>query len=211
MHELNISRDERDEAYDESRSLSPSDSLSQAGIRSPNRAGSNTPKAQNSSLPRSFSEFGTPDPTQSFYHSNQLAEMVSRPNHPSSLKFRPDGGPSTVASLPNSSPRKQELPTKTSPFVRSLDASSSYSSSPSNGSSGNSAFSKNSPPSVSSRTTSTMMPGSGYLALFNQIATQKHLVPQWHFTSSGPAHKPVFNAKLSRKASHLIQVPNLLG
>jgi hypothetical protein len=42
--------------------------------------------------------------------------------------------------------------------------------------------------------------GSGFLALFNQIASQKRINPHWETSQSGPDHRPAFYAKVSGRS-----------
>jgi hypothetical protein len=72
------------------------------------------------------------------------------------------------------------------------------------------------PPSLTSSNSSSDSPGSGYsqastksvaggyLALFNQMATQKKEKVEWKMSSSGPPHKPKFEAQVIGKSCRLI-------
>jgi len=50
--------------------------------------------------------------------------------------------------------------------------------------------------------TSTQSVTGGHLALFNQMATQKQEQVEWKISSSGPPHKPRFDAQVFGKSHH---------
>ncbi|PVF94499.1 ribonuclease III [Serendipita vermifera] len=93
------------------------------------------------------------------------------------LGFHPHG---TISSPGSSSPY-------TGSVYQTPDSKSSGSSGPSN------LGSPTPTPIVPQSTAQT----SGYLALFNQFAAQRHVVPVWTTESAGPPHRPIFTAKVT--------------
>jgi len=104
------------------------------------------------------------------------------------LKFRPEGEPSTAPSTPSTH------------GVVHTSSPSHYSSSPRSTAS---RLSTNTLPPTSPTT------GNGYLALFNQLAAQRHVAPIWSTEMSGPAHKPTFEATVMGTSSTFLSTSAL--
>lgn len=141
--------------------------LSQNSLLGP---GSITPKARTrawGSAPAPSTQRVTAPQDEPFHYAGEPARKASSVTNPSALKFRKDGGPSTIA------------PTTIAPSFPTPLAPP-YTPSPR--------------PTTSSQSPTT---GNGFLALFNQLAAQKHIEPVWTTGSSGPAHKPTFDATVT--------------
>jgi hypothetical protein len=152
------------------------------------RPGSSTPKARTrawGSAPPSSTQGIPAQQDQPFHYAGEPARKVSSVSNPSALKFRAQGGPSTIAST---------APEPSSP------SSPPYSSSP-----------KPPTPSPSIFSGSSQPTGNGFLALFNQLADQKHVERGWTTGMSGPPHKPTFDAKVTGRPLCFINFRLLTG
>ena len=164
--------------------VSPSvSSPSEPGHYSPNFPGHHSP----SHLPFAPNSQYAPDtrhnvPSYTHQNSGQSPQLPSgdRSNRSSSSNtVRPPAR--TPRDYPSSS-NATVSPSVTSPSVTSPSVTNSSSS-------GQSDFS----------TSSTRSVAGGYLALFNQMATQKKEKVEWKISSSGPPHKPKFDAQVFGK------------
>ncbi|CAG8709934.1 15652_t:CDS:2, partial [Acaulospora colombiana] len=146
-----------------------------------------TPKAQENTL---YSQPKPPilSPPQIYsperpFSLSTLNSRTSISSQAGGLGFHPNGTITSPGSS-NSSPY-----TVASSVYQTASSTSSGSSGPPRGSS-------MSNPIVSQSTAQT----SGYLALFNQFAAQRHLTPDWSTESAGPPHRPTFTAKVTGDA-----------
>lgn len=142
------------------------------------RPGSSTPKAQVRSWGSApaMSTPGTPGSLAGpFQQAGEPARIASKISVQSALKFRPTGGPSTIPGFPTNRTVNSNLPPP-SHYSDPLPTSSA--------------------PSPGSFSPMSQTTGNGFLALFNQLASQKHIDPVWTTASSGPPHKPTFEAKV---------------
>ncbi|CCA68545.1 hypothetical protein PIIN_02408 [Serendipita indica DSM 11827] len=112
-----------------------------------------------------------------------ISQLSDLPSVPSGLKFHPHGSPSVSNLTPRSNPLLTPVSMTQTPRRPSLNYAPA-----------------------------TSPPPGGYLALFNQLASQKHIEPEWLATatgksftvsdvvhsadqgSKGPAHRPTFKA-----------------
>lgn len=147
---------------------------------------------------------GHHSPSQLPFVSNSQYTPDTRPNVPSYTHRQSGqspplpGGSGSNRSSSSSTVRPPERSPQGSPSTRatvassqlspSLTSSSSSNSTPSGSGSGQSDF-------------STRSVAGGYLALFNQMATQKKEKVEWKISSSGPPHKPKFDAQVFGKCS----------
>jgi hypothetical protein len=104
----------------------------------------------------------------------------------SGLKFHPNG---TVSSSSTNSPQQSQYRT------------------PGGSSSGSSGPSILGSPMTSPLSSQSTAQTSGYLALFNQFAAQKHLTPSWVTDSAGPPHRPTFTAKVTSEYIWITYTP----